>query len=144
MLEQINSSLMKEPKIYRIRLYSKLTILISGLLITTSSMIGWGLWATIGREAVGNYIKWFNNPQQPDSNLQISFNIISIIIFIISVFFFSISSRTFYFFKTKNSVSAIFCLISFIFSVIFVIFLLIFFIFWFKTFTFFANKKMAK
>lgn len=141
MIEEINSSSMKESKIYRIGLYSKLTILINGLLITTSLMIGWGLWATIGRDAVDNYIKWFNNPQQPNSNLQISFDIISIIVFIISGLSLALVVVPFIFLKTKNSVSALFCLISFIFSAIFVIFLVVFFIFRFKTFTFLANKK---
>ncbi|WP_400255334.1 hypothetical protein [Spiroplasma endosymbiont of Cleonymus obscurus] len=141
MIEEINSSSMKEPKIYRIGLYSKLTILINGLLITTSLMIGWALWATIGRDAIDNYIKWFNNPQQPNSNLQISFNIISIIVFIVSGLSLALVVVPFIFLKTKNSVSALFCLISFIFSAIFVIFLIVFFIFRFKTFTFLANKK---
>ena len=140
MIEEINSSSMKEPKIYRIGIYNKLTMLINGFLIITSLMIGWSLWVTIGRDAINNYIKWFNN-QQHNFNLQISFNIISIIVFLVSGLMLALVVVPFIFLKTKNSVSALFCLISFIFLAIFVFFLIVFFIFSFKTFTFLANKK---
>ncbi|WP_425381683.1 hypothetical protein [Spiroplasma endosymbiont of Polydrusus pterygomalis] len=132
---------MKEPKLYRIGLYSKLTILINGSLIAASLIIGWALWVTITRDAIDNYIKWFNDTQQVNSNLKINFNEISIIVFIISGLSLMLVVVPFIFLKTKNGISTIFGLISFIFTAIFIIFLFVFFIFRFKTFTFLANKE---
>lgn len=147
MVEAKNSSsipavtAMKEPKLYCIGLYSKLTILINAILIVASLMIGWALWVSIAREAIENYIKWFNDMQQPNSNLKINFNEISIIVFIISGLSLILVVVPFIFLKTKNGVSTFFSLISFIFVTIFIIFLIVFFIFRFKTFTFLANKE---
>lgn len=147
MAEEKNSSsipattAMKEPKLYRIGLYSKLTILINGVLIVASLMIGWALWVTIARDAIDNYIKWFNDTHQANANLKINFNEISIIVFIISGLSLILVVVPFIFLKTKNSVAAIFSLISFIFTAIFIIFLFVFFIFRFKTFTFLSNKE---
>lgn len=147
MTEETNSSsipvgmTIKQPNIYRIGLYTKLTILINGLLIVISLMVGWALWLTIARAAIDNYIKWFNNPHQPNANLPISFNQISITVFIILGIILALVVVPFIFLKTKNGVSAFFGLISFIISAIFVIFFIIFFIFRCNTFTFLANKK---
>lgn len=136
-----NTTAMKESKLYRIGLYSKLTILINGILIVASLMIGWALWVTIARDAINNYIKWFNDTHQANANLKINFNEISIIVFIISGLILILVVVPFIFLKTKNSVAAIFSLISFIFTAIFIIFVFVFFIFRFKTFTFLANKE---
>lgn len=147
MVEAKNSSsipattTMKESKLYRIGLYSKLTILINGILIAASLIIGWALWASIARDAIDNYIKWFNDTNQTNSNWKINFNEISIIVFIISGLSLMLVVVPFIFLKTKNGIATIFGLISFIFTAIFIIFLFVFFIFRFKTFTFLANKE---
>lgn len=147
MVETKNSSsipattAMKEPKLYRIGLYSKLAILINGSLIAISLIIGWALWVSIARDAIDNYIKWFNDTQQANSNLKINFNNISIIVFIISGLSLMLVVVPFIFLKTKNGITTIFGLISFIFTAIFIIFLLVIFIFRFKTFTFLVNKE---
>ncbi len=147
MVEAKNSSsipattTMKEPKLYRIGLYSKLAILINGILIAASLIIGWALWVSIARDAIDNYIKWFNDTQQANPKLKINFNEISITVFIISGLSLMLVVIPFIFLKTKNGIATIFGLINFIFTAIFIIFLLVIFIFRFKTFTFLANKE---
>lgn len=147
MAEQKNSSSIpvaieiKEVKLYRIGLYSKLILLINAILIAASLMIGWTLWKTIAQDAINNYIKWFNDPNQANSNLKINFNQLTIIVFIISGLSLLLVVVPFIFLKTKNSISAFFSLISFIFVAIFIVFFIVFFIYRFKTFTFLANKK---
>ena len=109
----------KEPKVNGIESYNKITIIVNAVLLACSLLIGWALWLTTARQAIDNYLKWFNNPTQPNANLQISFQTISIIVLIFSILSLVLIVMPFIFIKNKNSISALFSFITLIFAAIF-------------------------